>query len=79
MVELKLLSRNSFYRDNENLVVPEVSPKLSETPGVSSGKKPLPKPGEHTIQILLELGYSNNEIEELINRGLVYSNIKSRL
>ncbi|CAG4998253.1 unnamed protein product [Parnassius apollo] len=72
-------SRNSFYRDYDNFIVPEPSPKLSRTPGISSGKKPSPKSGEHTIQVLLELGYSYLEIEELISGGFIYANKKSRL
>jgi crotonobetainyl-CoA:carnitine CoA-transferase CaiB-like acyl-CoA transferase len=40
-----------------------VAPKFSETPG--SVRKPAPRPGEHTEEVLLEAGYSAEEIARL--------------
>lgn len=69
----------AFHRDINNMVVPEPAPKMSRTPGISSSHKPLPVPGQHTIEILHELGYSKIEIEKLIKNEHVYAIIKSNL
>lgn len=44
-------------------------PKLSETPG--SVRMPAPILGEHTEQVLLELGISREEIDELRRRNVI--------
>ena len=72
-------SRKSFYIDSENIIVPEPAPKLSATPGSSSGKKMLPEGGQHTIDILLELGYSIQNIKKLVKNNIVYTSNKSKL
>ncbi|KAF9804131.1 hypothetical protein SFRURICE_020559 [Spodoptera frugiperda] len=72
-------SDTSFHRDENDKIVPEPVPKLSRTPGISSGRKPLPMPGQHTIDILHELGYTNAEIEKLIENDHVYAIRKSNL
>ncbi|KAI8435731.1 hypothetical protein MSG28_003974, partial [Choristoneura fumiferana] len=48
-------SRKTFYRDCENGIVPEPAPRLSATPGVSTGRQPMPQFGQHTVEILKEL------------------------
>jgi formyl-CoA transferase len=55
--------------DGEPLKVPGVIPKLSETPGAI--RSPAPKLGEHTAQVLGELGYSADEIERLREKKVV--------
>ncbi|XP_068621105.1 alpha-methylacyl-CoA racemase [Battus philenor] len=72
-------SRNSFYRDNNNYIIPEPAPKLSATPGESSGRKSVPKAGEHTLEILQELGYNTFEIDELIYKKIVMVKKRSQL
>jgi formyl-CoA transferase len=49
--------------DGEPLRVPGIVPKLSATPGAI--RSPAPKLGEHTDQVLKELGYSSKAIQEL--------------
>jgi formyl-CoA transferase len=49
--------------DGEPLKVPGIVPKLSATPGAI--RAPAPKLGEHTDEVLKEIGYSPAEIEEL--------------
>ncbi|CAB3258296.1 unnamed protein product [Arctia plantaginis] len=72
-------SDKSFYRDADGLVIPEPSPKLSKTPGVSTGKLSPPEPGQHTVEILKELGYTKRSIESLIKNGSVYAKLKANL
>ena len=55
--------------DGEPLKVPGVVPKLSATPGAIRGAAP--KLGEHTGQILAELGYSNGEIAALREKDII--------
>jgi len=49
--------------DGEPLKVPGIVPKLSATPGAI--RSPAPKLGEHTDQVLQELGYGAKAIQEL--------------
>lgn len=72
-------TRKSFYKNNDNLIVPKPAPKLSRTPGKSSGHNSLPEPGEHTVDILKELGYNTKNIKELIKNGVIYVSPKSNL
>jgi crotonobetainyl-CoA:carnitine CoA-transferase CaiB-like acyl-CoA transferase len=44
-----------------------VAPKFSETPG--RVRKLAPRPGQHTEEVLLEVGYSKEEIARLTARG----------
>ncbi|VVC92221.1 unnamed protein product [Leptidea sinapis] len=73
------LSRSSFYRDNNNLVTPEPAPRLSRTPAFSSGKKETPDHGQHTLEILKELGYTDTEIDDLIKNGIIFAKTKSKI
>lgn len=72
-------SGTSYFRNDENVIVPTPAPKLSRTPGVSVNNNSLPKPGQHTIEILKELGYNKTEITNLITNGHVYAYKKSSL
>jgi crotonobetainyl-CoA:carnitine CoA-transferase CaiB-like acyl-CoA transferase len=46
-----------------------ISIKLSDTPG--SIRRLGPRKGEHTQEILQELGYSKDEIDVLLNKGAI--------
>ncbi|CAK1550083.1 unnamed protein product [Leptosia nina] len=72
-------SRKSFYIDHNNNIAPEPAPKFSRTLPVATGKEAPPKHGQHTSEILTELGYSKTDIHELINKGCVYATEKSKL
>jgi crotonobetainyl-CoA:carnitine CoA-transferase CaiB-like acyl-CoA transferase len=48
-----------------------VPTKLSETPGAVT--RPAPTLGQHTVQLLVEVGYSLEEIEALRAAGVVYT------
>ncbi|MEM1525359.1 MAG: CoA transferase [Nitrososphaerales archaeon] len=47
-----------------------IVPKLSETKGEIS--KPPPLLGQHTIEILKELGYKDEDISELLKKGVIW-------
>jgi formyl-CoA transferase len=49
--------------DGESLKVPGVVPKLSETPGAIRSQAP--KLGEHTDEVLREIGYHETDITKL--------------
>jgi formyl-CoA transferase len=55
--------------DGEPLKVPGIVPKLSATPGAI--RSPAPKLGEHTEQVLKEIGFSGAEIEELRRNNII--------
>ncbi|XP_026756943.1 alpha-methylacyl-CoA racemase [Galleria mellonella] len=73
------ISDNLFKRNANNTIVPKPAPGLSNTPGISVGLQPLPQPGQHTIQVLKELGYDDYVINDLIKQGCVYASQKSNL
>lgn len=58
---------------------PETAPKLSRTPGVSTVNKPCADIGEHNYEILKSLGYSLNEIDELLQNNTIFNEPKYRL
>lgn len=68
-----------FCRDANNTIIPNPAPRLSRTPAVSVAQQSLPKLGQHTSEILEELGYSKKQIASLINEGCVYANTTSKL
>jgi formyl-CoA transferase len=45
--------------------------KLSETPGAV--RLPAPTLGQHSVQVLIEIGYSREEIEALRAAGVIYT------
>jgi formyl-CoA transferase len=55
--------------DGEPLKVPGIVPKLSATPGAIRSQAP--KLGEHTSEVLKEIGYSNAAIEELRKKQIL--------
>ena len=58
---------------------PTPAPKLSRTPGCCESK-PQPKIGEHSMEVLQEIGYTRTEIQQLISEGVVdYIDMKSSL
>jgi formyl-CoA transferase len=55
--------------DGEPLKVPGVVPKLSATPGAI--RSAAPKLGEHTDEVLRQLGFSSSEISNLRQQGTI--------
>ncbi len=60
---------DSIAGDGEPLRQPGIVPKLSATPG--GLRSPAPKLGEHTDEVLRELGYTASDISELRREGVV--------
>lgn len=55
--------------DGEPLQVPGIVPKLSATPGAIRSQAP--KLGEHTDEVLRDLGFSNSQIDEFKEKRIV--------
>jgi len=55
--------------DDESIMIPGVVPKLSATPGEINWLGP--DLGEHTIETLTRLGYSEKDIDDLRNRKII--------
>jgi formyl-CoA transferase len=55
--------------DDGPLMVPGIVPKLSETPG--SQRTKAPELGEHTEQVLREIGLTDSQIGQLRAKGVI--------
>ncbi|XP_011266053.1 alpha-methylacyl-CoA racemase isoform X2 [Camponotus floridanus] len=53
-------------------VIPNPAPRLSHTPGISTGTCRNPQPGENTVEILTELKFQSKEIDNLLSNGFAY-------
>ncbi|KAL0274041.1 UNVERIFIED_CONTAM: hypothetical protein PYX00_006568 [Menopon gallinae] len=62
--------REVFLHTNEG-IVPKPAPNLTRTPGKSSALSPSAENGADTENILLELGYTEEEINDLEHEGVI--------
>jgi formyl-CoA transferase len=73
MQDPQFLARQMFeqhqFKDGSSIKLPAVTPKLSETPG--STRWIGPELGEHTDEVLKTLGYSEQEIVEFREAGVL--------
>ena len=73
MQDPQFLARQMFeqhqFKDGSSIKLPAVTPKLSETPG--STRWIGPELGEHTDEVLKTLGYSDQEITDFRNSGVL--------
>jgi crotonobetainyl-CoA:carnitine CoA-transferase CaiB-like acyl-CoA transferase len=60
-----------LYRTPSGAPQPGIAVKLGATPG--SVRRPGYRFGEHTKEILVELGYTEREIAELVATGTVWA------
>ncbi|XP_034379409.1 alpha-methylacyl-CoA racemase [Arvicanthis niloticus] len=65
--------RASFITDEEQHTSPRPAPQLSRTPAVPSTKRD-PSVGEHTVEVLREYGFSQEEIRQLHSDRIIESN-----
>ncbi|XP_078531045.1 alpha-methylacyl-CoA racemase isoform X2 [Lissotriton helveticus] len=65
--------RASYFKNDENETSPGPAPILSRTPAIPSRRRN-PLIGEHTEEILLEHGFSEEKISELRSSGSIESN-----
>lgn len=71
-------SRNSFIK-KDGIVLPVPAPKLSITPGVLNKNNPFPLYGHNTTEVLQSIGYSQNEINELMLKKVVFEEVKTKI
>ncbi|XP_042303777.1 alpha-methylacyl-CoA racemase-like [Sceloporus undulatus] len=65
--------RGSFLKNDQDEISPRPSPILSRTPAVPSSKRD-PFIGEHTKEVLLEYGFSKEEISQLLSLKVIEVN-----
>ncbi|EDL82982.1 alpha-methylacyl-CoA racemase [Rattus norvegicus] len=65
--------RGSFITDEEQHASPRPAPQLSRTPAVPSAKRD-PSVGEHTVEVLKDYGFSQEEIHQLHSDRIIESN-----
>lgn len=65
--------RSSFIKNDQEEISPRPAPLLSRTPAVPSLKRD-PFIGEHTEEILLEYGFTKNEIAQLYSDKIIEFN-----
>jgi len=64
----QMLEQHQF-KDGTSITMPAITPKFSETPG--STRWLGPELGEHNHEVLRALGYTDTEIAELKNNGVI--------
>lgn len=73
------ITQKTFMKSKDGDYVPNPSPVLSRTPGISRAVERAPQFGEHTRIILAELGYTSETIRNLEIQGIIRSSVSSKL
>lgn len=63
---------------DSGLLQPVPAPSLSRTPGYVSSTRSV-QPGEHSVDILSELGFTSDQVTKLIDNGTVKQYNSSKL
>ncbi len=73
-------SRNILLQESAEAppLDPAPSPRLSRTPAVSK-VLPTPQTGQHTFEILKEFGFKTEDVVQLQQTGVIWSDVKSKL
>ncbi|KAK6622676.1 hypothetical protein RUM43_008518 [Polyplax serrata] len=71
--------RETFIKLGQGVVAPKPAPRLSRTTGISKANLPAVENGEHSEEILREIGYSSFEIHEFEKEGVIKSTKLSKL
>ncbi|XP_064093870.1 alpha-methylacyl-CoA racemase-like [Macrobrachium nipponense] len=64
------VDRGSFIKASDGHFEPRPAPLLSRTPGIVIEGAIAPKVGQHTCEVLSELGYSKQDIADLIQKDI---------
>lgn len=72
------VDRKAFIKNNDGTVTPARAPRLSEHPENTLRSSP-PSDGQDTCEILINMGYSFDEIKNLCAEGIVLADIKNKL
>lgn len=72
------VDRKSFIKYSDGTLMPARAPKLSRCPE-STVELPIPEKGEHSFEILAELGYGDEEIAKLCTEGVIKLSGNSKL
>ncbi|XP_066940541.1 alpha-methylacyl-CoA racemase isoform X3 [Macrobrachium rosenbergii] len=64
------VDRGSFIKASDGHFEPRPAPLLSRTPGIVVEGAIPPKVGQHTCEVLSELGYSKQDIDELLKNDI---------
>lgn len=66
------VSRASFVLNTKGKYDPAPAPRLSRTPAVAQNEQEEPRIGENSREILMQLGYSSNNIQKLVQTKVVH-------
>lgn len=68
----------TFLKNAEGRYEPAPAPKLSRTPAIDH-VRPVPNVGQHTSEVLREVGFSESEISKFLSMGVVEESVESKL
>ncbi|KAL2724066.1 alpha-methylacyl-CoA racemase isoform X1 [Vespula squamosa] len=64
-------ANETFKVTEDNCAIPNPAPRLSRTPGISMATCKIPEKGEHSIEILTELGFNSQEIDNFLTNRVI--------
>ncbi|XP_046736634.1 alpha-methylacyl-CoA racemase [Diprion similis] len=67
------VARCSFQKSESGDIIPNPAPRLSRTPGCDrTADKPNPAAGQNSIDILLEYGFTTDQIQKYLQQRVIY-------
>ena len=61
----------SFMTNSYGLPEPIPAPRLSRTPAETKWRPTIERPGQHTTEIMCDLGYTTVAVDKLIREGVI--------